>query len=621
MTTVAHVPMRIVGALLVLGSVWGGLHSGQAQPTPSVRVSAQADPTTVEVGASVRFIVRVDGAPATVVRTPDPPATTNLEPQQRTPRTRQIRSSTRDGLRQGVVFSWRFRPQQQGVARIQPLTVVVQGEVYTIAPIRIQVTAANDRSSAPTLTRPDGGAPDGALDARDLFVRARATDDRAYQNEQVIVEYSLFYRPGLRLRHSRLAGSWDAPGFWREELNVASRPTPQRRRAYGRTYETVVLKRVALFPTRPGTLRVDPLRIETEAQGTMRMRQGGPSIRGRFEPVKLASQSVSLDVRGLPAGAPPGFDGAVGQFSMAVEAEPDSASVGDPVTLTVQVEGTGNLATLSPPVLNLPSGLQSYEPTVETDIERNESEIRGTKTFTHTLVPQSAGRYDLSSVAFSYFDPDAGRYETLRAEAPTVHVSGAAAPRTVGRTGDGLPVNDVAEVGEDRRAQWVRTGRRALYQQPWAYLALLLPLLIVGGGAAYRRWGESAASTPEATPAPVSDTEPDRLQEARRHLREGSDAAVYDAVGRALRRLLAERLGRDGPNDVTRAVLDQQLPRHEIPAALQEALYEVLDRCDEAQYAPSAASAAPNEVVDDAHAVLRGLEARLPRPEETDARS
>jgi len=621
MTTAAHMLMRPVGLLLLLGAVWGGLNPSPAQPTPSVRVSAQASPMTVEAGAPVRFTVRVDGAPATVVRTPDPPATTNLDPQQRTPQTRRIRSSTRNGLRQGVVFSWRFRAQQPGVARIQPLSVVVQGEVYTTAPLRIQVTAADNRATAPTLTRPNGAAPGGALDARDLFVQARATDDRVYQNEQVIVEYSLFYRPGLRLRHSRLAGSWDAPGFWREELNVASRPTPQRRRAHGRTYETVVLKRVALFPTRPGTLRVDPLRIETEAQGTMRMREGGAPRRGRFEPVQLASQSLALAVQGLPAGAPAGFDGAVGRFSMAVEAAPDSASVGDPVTLTVQVEGTGNLATLSPPALDLPSSLQSYEPTVETDIERNDSQIRGTKTFTYTLVPQSAGRYDLPSVSFSYFDPDAGRYEILRAEAPTVYVSGTAAPRTVGRTGDGLPVNDVTALAEDRRAQWVRTERRALYQRPWAYLALLLPLLIVGGGAAYRRWGGRPAPSPETTPAPVSDTDPDRLGEARRYLQAGNDAAVYDAVGRALRRVLAERLGRNGPNDVTRAVLDRQLPRHDVPAALQEALYEVLDRCDEAQYAPSAVSTPPNDVVDDARAVLRGLDARLPRSGHADAHS
>lgn len=617
MRTAQSILIRIAVSACVLGAACVGL--GRAQTNGAVRVTAEADPTEVTVGETVQLTVRVDGASATVVQTPDSPSTTNLEPQQRTPQTRQVRASRGGRLRQGVVFAWRFQPTQQGTALIQPLTVRVRGEEYTTAPIRIRVSPRTQRPDTPTLTRPDGAAPSESLGARDLFIRARGTDDRVYQNEQVIVEYRLFYRPGIRLRHSRLAGSWDAPGFWREELNVASRPTPQRRRAYGQAYETVVLKRVALFPTRPGTLRVDPLRIETEAQGTMRMREQGPTLRGRFEPVQLASEDLSLSARPLPEGAPPSFDGAVGQFSLTAEVAPDSASVGDPVTLMVQVEGQGNLATLSPPAVDVPSTLEAYEPTVETDIERNGSRIQGTKTFTYTLVPQSGGRHDLPPVVFSYFDPDVGRYETLRAGTSMLHVSGEAASRVVGRTGEGLPVGDVAEPMTAGGAEWVRTDRRPLYRNPWAYLALLLPVLVVGAGVVYQRWNEGVEASPEE-PALSADKDRDRLQEARRCLREGSDAAFYDAVGRALRAFLAERLGRNGPNEVTRTVLDRHLPRHNVPADLRNALYDVLDRCDEAQYAPRSASIAPEDVLANAHAVLRRLDAQLPQSEESPPR-
>ena len=614
--------VRIAMFVFVLGGACVG--GGRAQSSGPVRVTAEATPTDVRVGETVQLTVRVDGVPATVVQTPDPPSTTNLTPQQRTPRTQQIRASRGGRLRQSIVFSWRFRPQQQGGALIQPLTVVVQGKAYRTASIRIRVSPRTGEPDAPTLTRPDGASGDKSLNARDLFIRARATDDQVYQNEQVIVEYSLFYRPGIRLRHSRLAGSWDAPGFWREELNVAARPTPQRRRANGQAYETVVLKRVALFPTRPGPLQVDPLRIETEAQGTMRTREGGPSLRGRFEPVQLASEGLSLDARALPSGAPPAFDGAVGQFSMTAGTDADSTSVGEPVTLTVEVDGTGNLATLSPPSVESPADMEVYEPTVETNIERNESRVHGTKTFTYTLVPQSGGRYDLPAVAFSYFDPDARRYETRRAEPPTLQVSGEAAPRAVGRTGNGLPVGDVAAPMTAGEAQWVRTDRRPLYRNPWAYLALLAPALVAGAGVAYRRWRSGASPSPDETAVvdepPVLNEETNRLQAARRHLRAGNDAAFYDAAAHALRAFLAERLGRDGPNDVPRTVLDRDLPGHDVPPDLRDALYDVLGRCDEAQYAPRAGSTAPEDVLANAHAVLRRLDRALPRSASTPPR-
>jgi len=586
----------------------------------SVRVSAGADPMEAVVGETVVFTVRVEGAPATVVRTPSRPATVNLRPRTPAPEMQRFRVAEGGDVRRGVAFSWSFRPQRTGPARIQPVTVVVRGEEYTTDPIRIRVTAPRD-SSGPTLTHPDG-ASGTTLDEEDLFVQASATTDRAYRGEQVVAEYRLFYRPDIRLRHSRLADSWDAPGFWREELNVASRPTPQVERADGQAYETVMLKRVALFPTRPGTLRVDPLRIETEAQGTVRLRREGPALRGRFEPVKLTSQRLSVQVQALPTGAPSSFEGAVGTFSMNVRMDADSVAVGESVSLIVQVQGTGNLATLSPPQLNPPSAVEAYEPTVETDIERNERQIRGTKTFTYTLVPRAGGRHTLPPVTFSYFDPETGRYETLRAGTPPLQVSGTAARETAGRTGDGLPVGDVTDLMAADEVDWVRPDRRPLYRQPWTYLALLLPVLLAGGGLAYRRWGGGPEeSVHRVAPDASLDTAQAQLQTARRHLGNGDDAAVYDAVEQALQTFLNERLGRNGAA-TSRTALDRRLARHDVPEALRDRLYELLDRCEQGQYAPDAsAQSSPEEVLDDADTVLRWLDEHLPPPQSGPDRS
>ena len=599
--------IRVILLLVLSSALMGPAHA------QSVRVTAGADPMEAAVGESVGFTVRVEGAPATVVQTPSRPATINLTPQTRPPQMQRFRVNEDGTVRRGVAFSWSFRPRRTGRAQIQPVTVVVRGEEHTTDPIRIRVTSRQD-PSGPTLTHPDG-ASGATLDEEDLFVQATASTNRAYRGEQVVVEYRLFYRPGIRLRHSRLADSWDAPGFWREELNVASRPTPQMERADGQRYETVVLKRVALFPTRPGTLRVDPLRIETEAQGTVRLRRDGPALRGRFEPVQLASQRLSVDVRALPSGAPPSFEGAVGRFSMTARANADSVAVGEPVTLTVQVQGTGNLTTLSPPQLNLPSVIEAYEPAVETDVERNGREVHGTKTFTYTLVPRSGGRHALPPVSFSYFDPGAGRYETLRAEVSPLRVSGTAARAAAGRTGGGLPVGDVTDLMTTDEADWVRAEPRPLHRQPWTYLALLVPVLVAGAAVLYRRRRQPDGTTRDAPPDASLTTAQAQLREARRHVGTGGDAAVYDAVEESLRAFLNERLGRNGAA-TPRMALDQRLSHHDVPEALRNRLYELLDRCDEGQYAPNASSqSSPESILDDADTVLRWLDEHLPPPQ------
>ncbi len=583
----------------------------------SVRVTATAEPMEVEVSESVVFTIEVQGASATMVQTPDRPATTNLEPQQQAPTTRRTHSSDEERLRRSVTFSWRFRPQESGAAHIQPVSVVVRGEEYTTGEVRVRVNPRGEDLSSPSLTSPDGSPGEATLDERDLFVRATATDDRAYQNEQVVVEYRLFYQSGIRLRHSRLASSWDAPGFWREELDVASRPAPRPQRAYGRTYETVVLKRVALFPTRPGTLHVDPLRIETEAQGTVRMQRGGAALRGRFQPVELASRSLSLQVQSLPPGAPSSFDGAVGQFSMTARTDADSVSVGDSVPLKVRIQGSGNLPTLSAPRVEVPSAIERYEPTVEAEIDRDGRRIQGSKTFTYTLVPRSAGRHALPAAPFSYFDPEAEQYVTLRAEGPTLKVadaSGSQSRRLSGRTGDGLPVADVAGLMGREEVRWVRTDRRPLYRRPWAYLVLFIPVFLAGGGGVYRRWKRGSPSSSGKSSTASLDTVQTQLQKAHGHLENGAEATAYESVERALQRFLSERLEED-PH-LSRRTLARHLTRHDAPEELQNALYELLDRCDEAQYAPGRSShSSLTSLLDEAENVLRRLDEYLPPSE------
>jgi hypothetical protein len=242
--------------------------------------------------------------------------------------------------------------------------------------------------------------------------------------------------------------------------------------------------------------------------------------------------------------------------------------------------------------------------------------MEGPKTFTYTLVPRSGGQIVLPPIAFSYFDPDAARYQTLRAEAPTLHVSGEAAPQAVGRTGDGLPLGNVADLMAAGEARWGRTGRPPLYRWPWAYVLLLIPVLLVGGGLAYRRWAVPWVAG-RADSDPSLDVAQEQLRDARRRLqngRPGAQSTVCEVVERAVRTFLAERLGRSGTLP-TRSVLDRHLARYDTPDDLRDALQALLDRCDAAQYGPAASRKPGRAVVDDAQAVLRRLDEHLPAPE------
>lgn len=597
---------RCLAALLVIALVLGG--PAYAQDRATVRVQASAEPTTVGAEGRVTYTLRVDGASRAAVETPSPPSTSNLELQQTTPTTQQSLSFEDGQPQRSVTFEWTYRPLRTGPARIEPATVQVRGERYTTGEVRVEVVpesearaAQADDSSADE--RREISGEEKPLASQPLFIRGESSSEAVYENEQVTMEYRLYFRPGVRLRRSRMAEAWEAPGFWREELDVPSRPVPKTTTVDGQTYERIVLKRVALFPTRAGPLRVDPLRIETEAQGT------GRGFRGQYESLTLASDTLSVDVRALPSGAPPAFDGAVGRFAMTARRPADSVAVGEGAELAVRVSGPGNLPTIAAPTLEAPSAVDVYGPEVETDLDRSGDEIRGTKTFTYTLVPGAAGRHVVPPVQLTYFDPATRRYETARTDSIVLRASGSAEAVATSRTGAGLPVGDIAGLMTSP-GQWTRVDAPPLYRQWAAYAVLLVPIVLGLGGVAYRRRGavrEDEEGDAEPTDDPLSDVQL-HLRKAEEHA--GDPRAFYGAVERAVRAFLAARL--DGLPGQDGARLEERLSRHAVPPADRDALRDLLDTCERVQFAPDTPDKRPTDVLKHTQALLRRLDNALP---------
>jgi hypothetical protein len=607
--------------MIVAAALTPGQKGWAQSDDPEVSITAAARPSEVGTAGTVRFEIRVKGVPLSAIQAPEPPATANLVLQESTPVTQRQLSFNSGRLQRRITFVWRYRPMRVGIGRIRPATLRIQGERYETQEVRVRIVPQSQASHrAPQGHAPAGGGGGGdasrpsRLGPRDLFIRATASADTAYQNEQVTAEYRLFYRPGIRLRRSRMADAWDAPGFWREELDVDARPAPETQTLRGETYKTIVLKRVALFPTRPGRLAVDPLRIETQARAQPQLDgRDEPIARSQYESITLASDTLVVQARPLPPDAPPTFDGAVGQFSLRAALSAPRVPVGTGIDLMARIEGRGNLATLSPPLVEAPAGLATYDPTVETQIDRSGAAVRGTKTFTFALVPEAGGRHTLPPVQFAYFDPEAGQYEVLRAGGAEIRATGTAGPQATSRAANGLPIGDIAGLMATS-GEWGPTDRTPLYAQPWAYGAVALPVLLAVGGMAWRR-----RRRPEA-PAPPDTSLPD----ARRHLETARDAraegdarAVYDAVEAAVLGFLDRRL--DLPRPAPRMTLDdldRRLKEHDVPATERTALRTLLDTCHQMQFTPARPSDADlGDALDHARTLLRRLDDALPAAE------
>lgn len=591
--------MNRLSYIVLLALVLGLAGEAAAQ---DVSVQASVSETTIGTEERVVYSIEIQGVAFSDILPPEPPATEGLALVQPYPSTQRNMTFINGQMQQSVAFRWTYRPIREGTARFGPAQVSIQDQTYQTDAVEVHVVPQAQRPQAQRSSRsgwpfggqrqparPDAREEQPRLQNEDLFIRAVPSTRRAHQNEQVTIEYQLFFRDGVQLRHSRLAGSWDAEGFWREEFEVESRPIPRTVVENGLRYNTITLKRVAVFPTHAGTLQVDPLRIETEAY--VPTRSADPfdqffSLRDRFETVELASPAVEITALPLPSEAPAAFSGAVGTYRMEAQMDRRAVEVGEPVELTVRITGAGNLATLDLPAYDPPGVFEQYDPQVDVQIHREGQRIQGTKTFTYVLVPRSNGTFALPPVTFTYFDPTTDRYETLQSDPLPIRVTGsAAAPPAASATAAGLPVDDIAGLMAGTVA-WEPAHPTPLYRQLWVYLALVVPVLLTGGVYLYRRHATRLATDTEyARHRMAHPVARKHLKQADVLFRQDQPRAFYEELARAVLSFVGNRLNLPEQR-LTRPQLDARLAEAGVPEPTRRALRELLDACDRARFAP-----------------------------------
>lgn len=188
----------------------------------------------------------------------------------------------------------------------------------------------------------------------------------------------------------------------------------------GFTYRTRALARSAGRFNLNAATHIVNLSVGVSGFGFFQQRQ--------YDQYSITSNTPTLEVKALPP-APPGFTGAVGQFKLVSKIVPEKAAVGEPVTWTLELSGTGNWPDIAGlPQRNVSNDFQVVQPKARrTPLDTKIFDV--TLTEDVVLVPSKAGSYVLGPVNFSYFDPKTGSYKTVSAPRTTVAISPPSAPQ------------------------------------------------------------------------------------------------------------------------------------------------------------------------------------------------
>jgi hypothetical protein len=355
-----------------------------------------------------------------------------------------------------------------------------------------------------------------------------------------------------------------------------------RRQVSSHCFDALVYQR-ALFPLMPGRFAIPPAQLVYSLPLSA-------SFFSREESHELQTDTTVIVAVDPPlTGRPADYGGAVGNLRVTARLDTTSTRVGDPLTLTVRVSGTGNVKLLPPPPVGISWGtLVKGDERVQVDSTARK--IAGSKEFDWVLTPRVAGELDVPPIHYTYFNPETRRYETASTNPTHVHI----APGTLAS----------ADTAKTQTLLSLRTSYRGpqsapLHDHPvfWAFLALVpFPALSFGARDPRRR----AAHPPKSQST--------RLLA----LTNGPGARDACEVRRTFTSALAERLGLDTESFTRAGGLARALRRRGVSKGVALDAEAFLRELDEAAFSSTGTLAedAPGRAI----ALYRSIDAEaLPR--------
>lgn len=493
-------------------------------------------------------------------------------------------------------FTYVLVPHKEGRYTIEPIRFEAGGDTYTAPPVDIEVVKSSAQLPPPTA---DDSEPmeDVGTDSP-IFIRATVDHDTVYVNEQVTWTLSFYTDGRVDLLRSPEFSPPGAEGFWVEDL-------PPQQSFYkmikSSKYLVNEIKR-GFFPTAPGEYKIGAARVEIVLDDF-----GSRSLDDFFnrrlrtfgfgKPKTLTTDEIPITVLPLPThGRPSTFSGLVGRhLTVGLVVDKQVVEAGEPVNVTLEIEGQGNFKTMAAPDIPDIPGFKVYESGSSSDLFKNDYVVSGRKRVEFVVIPQVEGTTTIPPVKLSYFDPVERVYKTIQTKSVQIDVKPGTKEkggRQVVFTGTG---EDIEVLGTDIRfihpvpAEITVTRSNPLLGR--AYVGLhALPLLAVIVSVFVerrrRRWLDDAPAYRAHRAAREAEK---RLAKVNALSKRGEPLAIFSETSLAVRGYLADKMNK-AIAGLTSQEASAFLHAKGVSDEDTKRVLAVLAACDGAQYSASASS-------------------------------
>ena len=357
-------------------------------------------------------------------------------------------------------LSWNILPKKSGDVIIPALSGYVGDKRFKGKKIKIKVGETSYDNS------------------NEVFIAAEIDKENAYLGEQITLTYKLYKRVDVNIAGIDQFQMPNFKGFWVEELFTPQRLQYQSKkiRINGVDYQVANLGQRALFPIASDDHIIPSIKVKVQLEIKKKKRRRDPFFDPFFDSFLsetktriLSSKDKNIGITYYPQPIPDDFTGAVGQFDLNTKIDRNNVEVNDGITLTILLNGTGNIGLFSFPEPNFPDDIEVFPPSENFEKDGFRNQITGKQKWEYILIPRRPGTLVIPKTKMSFFDPIEKTWKTIQTKKTEINVI----PGKSNLVSDqGFTKKEIELIGQDIR--YMNTGPTDLVKKGTMNFNLLL---------------------------------------------------------------------------------------------------------------------------------------------------
>lgn len=486
-------------------------------------------------------------------------------------------------------YTYTVVASKEGKFTIPSATITSKGKQYTSNQLTITVLPQDENLSSQGSSSQTTSQQVASNDDK-TFARLVLSKTSVFEQEPILATIKIYTKAAnIRSLDNAVFPSFE--GFVVQDIPIQN-PQIELEHYNGTNYQVVAIKQALLYPQRAGKITIDKGEFTVTVQVVRPMRGFFGMMQG-YEDIEksIYTQSVSVNVKSLPSGKPSSFANAVGSFTIKSSLNNTTPKANEAITYKLRISGKGNLKYIKDPEITFPADFEVYDPKTDVDLKTTTSGVSGTRTIEYTIIPRSAGDFEIPAVEFSYFDLTSKSYKTISTQSYDLKVARGDNSQQ-GTMVDFTNKEDLKVLAKDIR--YIKNGDFKLFKEAtaiygslsywiWYIVPTLIFILYI---IVNLKQTQLNSNTQLLKTRKANKIATKRLKMASKYLKTYNKDMFYAEVLKAMWGYISDKLTIP-ISELSRENVSQELRTYGASEELVSRIINILDLCEFAQYAPS----------------------------------